>query len=557
MIAPRTGGRILVDQLATHGVSDIFCVPGESYLAVLDALYDGPLRVTTCRHEGGAAIMADAVGKLTGRPGIAFVTRAPGATNASHGVHIAEHDSTPMILFVGQIARSMRGRGAFQELDYRQVFGGGLAKWAVEIDEAARIPEIISRAFFVATSGRPGPVVIALPEDMLVETAEVVDAPPFSPVEIEPAADRMTELERRLHEATAPIVLLGGSRWSEEARSHLIGFAERFDLPVAVEFRRQMLFPGDHPNYAGDLGIGANPDLLARLAQADLLLAVGARLAEIPSQGYELWPIPGPAESLVHVHPGPEEIGRVYAPALGIVATPVGFAAALERLTPPERMPWADARQAANASFRAWSSDPRANPGDLQMGEVMAYLRTALPADAIITNGAGNYSIWTHRYYRYTRFNTQLAPTSGSMGYGVPAAVAAKRLHPGRTVIAFAGDGCFLMTGQEIATAVQYDLPIVVIVIDNGMLGTIRMHQEQAYPGRVSATDLHNPDFAAYARAFGGHGETVHKTAEFAPAMERAMASGKPAIVHCHLDPEAISPRWTLTALREQALGRG
>jgi acetolactate synthase-1/2/3 large subunit len=550
MTAPRSGGRILVDQLHRHGVSEVFCVPGESYLAVLDALHDAPIRTTVCRQEGGAAMMADALGKLTGRPGIAFVTRAPGATNAAHGVHIAQHDSTPLILFVGQVARSMIGRGAFQEVDYRKMFDGGVAKWAVEIDDPARIPETISRAFYVATSGRPGPVVIALPEDVLSESTTVADAPPFAPVEIAPAPSDMAALAERLAAAAAPMVVVGGSRWSEKARAQLVGFAERFDLPVAVEFRCQMLFPADHPNYAGELGLGANPRLLARVAESDLLLAVCARLAETPTQHYTLLPIPGPGTRLVHVHPGPEEIGRVYAPAQAIVATPVGFADALETLVPPERIPWTHMRQEANAEYRAWSEAPPPHPGDLQMAEIMGHLRSTLPADAIIANGAGNYTLWVHRYHRHTKFNTQLAPTSGSMGYGVPAAVAAKRMLPERTVVAFAGDGCFLMNGQEFATAVQYGLGIIVIVIDNAMLGTIRMHQERNYPGRVTGTDLVNPDFAAYARAFGGHGETVRTSAEFAPAFDRALASGKPAILHCHLDPEVITPTMTLSALR-------
>ncbi|MDJ1159529.1 thiamine pyrophosphate-binding protein [Chelatococcus sp. SYSU_G07232] len=552
--APRTGGQILVDQLLAHGVTHAFCVPGESYLAVLDALHDASIDVTVCRQEGGAAMMAEAHGKLTGRPGICFVTRGPGATNASPGVHIARQDSTPMILFVGQIERSMREREAFQELDYRAVFGP-MAKWATEIDEAARMPEIISRAFHVATSGRPGPVVIALPEDMLTEVATVADAPAYEPVETHPSLGQMAELQKLLWAAKRPVAILGGSRWSEQAVQRFVRFAERFDLACAVSFRRQMLFPADHPNFIGDLGIGPNPKLLARIKEADVVLVVGGRLSEMPSQSYTLFDIPTPRQTLVHVHPDTGELGRVYRPHLAINASATAFTAALEGLQPPQVIPWREDTKAARTAYLAWSDPtPIRTPGALQMGEVMAYLEKVLPADAVMCNGAGNYATWLHRFHRFRRFGTQLAPTSGSMGYGVPAAVGAKKLFPGRAVVAFAGDGCFLMNGQEFATAVQYDLPIIVLVIDNGIYGTIRMHQEREYPGRISATTLKNPDFAAYARAFGGHGERVEKTEDFAPAFERALASGKPAILHCLIDPEAISPATTLSAIREKAL---
>jgi acetolactate synthase I/II/III large subunit len=545
----RSGGRIIVDQLLKQGVEHVFCVPGESYLAVLDALHDASIAVTVCRQEGGAAMMADAVGKLTGRPGIAMVTRGPGATNAAHGIHIAQQDSTPLILFVGQIERSARERGAFQELDYRAAFGP-IAKWATEIDDVARIPEIVSRAFHVAMSGRSGPVVIALPEDMLVETADIADAPFVEGLETHPGLTQMAELQKRLWAAEAPIAVLGGSRWSDLAVRRFVRFAEAFDLPVAVSFRRQMLFPADHPNFAGDLGIGANPRLIERIKASDLVLAVGARLGEMPSQGYTLLPIPGDGAALVHVQSGAEELGRVYASSLPINASMEAFAASLQVLQPPQTLRWSGRARTAHEEYHAWSTPPAEIPGALQMGAVMEFLTARLPAEAILTNGAGNYSNWLHRYYRFRAFGTQAAPTSGSMGYGVPAAVAAKRLHPDRMVVSFAGDGCFLMNGQEFATAVQYGLPIVVIVIDNGMYGTIRMHQERDYPGRVSATALRNPDFAAYARAFGGHGETVRETAEFEPAFERAVASGLPAIVHCHLDPEAITPTRTLSQFR-------
>jgi acetolactate synthase-1/2/3 large subunit len=555
MTAPsRTGGQILVDQLLVHGVDHIFCVPGESYLAALDALHDASIQVTICRQEGGAAMMAEAHGKLTGRPGVCFVTRGPGATNASPGIHIARQDSTPMILFVGQIERGMREREAFQELDYRAAFGP-LAKWATEVDDPARFPEIVSRAFHVATSGRPGPVVIALPEDVLTEVAQVADAPRYQEIETHPAPSQMAELQELLHGARNPVALLGGSRWSPVAAERFVRFAERFALPVACTFRRQMLFPADHGCYAGDLGLGVNPSLLARIKEADLVLLVGGRLSEVPSQAYSLLGIPAPRQTLVHVHPDSGELGRVYAPHLPINASPAAFTAALEEVRPPASLPWSEGTKASHDSYLAWSDPaPIRHPGPLQMGEVMAHLREVLPADAIFCNGAGNFATWVHRFWPFRHYGTQLAPTSGSMGYGVPAAVAAKRVQPHSPVVVFAGDGDFLMNGQEFATAVQYDLPILVILLDNGMYGTIRMHQEREYPGRVSATMLKNPDFSAYARAFGGHGERVETTGEFAPALERALASGKPAILHCLLDPEAITPSMSLQAIREKAL---
>lgn len=551
----RTGGQILVDQLTLHGVDHIFCVPGESYLAALDALHDADIKVTVCRQEGGAAMMAEAYGKLTGRPGICFVTRGPGATNASPGIHIAKQDSTPMILFVGQIERGMREREAFQEVDYRAAFGP-IAKWATEVDDPARFPEIVSRAFHVATSGRPGPVVIALPEDLLTEMAGAADAPPYQVVETHPGLTQVAELQKLLHGAENPVALLGGSRWSETAVQRFVRFAERFALPVACTFRRQMLFPADHACYIGDLGLGVNPKLLARIKEADLVLLVGGRLSEIPSQSYTLLDIPSPAQKLVHVHPDSNELGRVYSPHLAINASPVSFTAALEGVHPPASLPWSDGTAASHAAYVSWS-DPTAirHAGELQMGEVMTHLREVMPAETIFCNGAGNFATWVHRFWPFRRYGTQLAPTSGSMGYGVPAAVGAKRLLPDAPVVVFAGDGDFLMNGQEFATAVQYDLPILVILLDNGMYGTIRMHQEREYPGRVSATMLKNPDFAAYAKAFGGHGERVERTEDFAPALERARASGKPAILHCLLDPEAITPSLSLSQIREKALG--
>ncbi|WP_431017224.1 thiamine pyrophosphate-binding protein [Bradyrhizobium pachyrhizi] len=536
----RTGGQILIDQLVAQGVERVTCVPGESYLAALDALHDSPIDVVICRAEGGAAMMAEAYGKLTGRPGICFVTRGPGSTNAAHGVHIAMQDSTPMILFVGQVDTGMREREAFQELDYKAVFGT-MAKWAVEIDRPDRIPELVARAFRVALQGRPGPVVISLPENMLTETAAVADAPKVEPAASWPAPSDLERLGTMLASATAPIVVLGGSAWTAEAAKGIARFAERFDLPVTTSFRRASLFDADHSHYAGDLGIGPSPKLRDRITGADVILLIGGRMSEMPSSSYTLLDIPVPSQKLIHVHPGAEELGRVYQPALAIQATPAAFAAAVETMKPAAAPAWKGEAAKAHADYLAWTDKPRELPGSFQYGEVVTWLRDRLPKDAIVCNGAGNYAGWIHRHHRFHAFAAQLAPTSGSMGYGVPAAVMAKRHHPDRVVVAFAGDGCFLMNGQEFATAVQYDAPLIVVVIDNAQYGTIRMHQERDYPGRVVGTQLKNPDFALYAKAFGGHGERVERTEDFAPAFERALASGKPAILHCLVDQRALS----------------
>jgi acetolactate synthase I/II/III large subunit len=536
----RTGGQILIDQLVAQGVERVTCVPGESYLAALDALHDSPIDVVICRAEGGAAMMAEAYGKLTGRPGICFVTRGPGSTNAAHGVHIAMQDSTPMILFVGQVDTGMREREAFQELDYKAVFGT-MAKWAVEIDRPDRIPELVARAFRVALQGRPGPVVISLPENMLTETAAVADAPKVEPAATWPAPADLERLGSMLAGAKAPIVVLGGSAWTAEAAKGIARFAERFDLPVTTSFRRASLFDADHSHYAGDLGIGPSPKLRDRITGADVILLIGGRMSEMPSSSYTLLDIPVPSQKLIHVHPGAEELGRVYQPALAIQATPAAFAAAVETMKPAAAPVWTGEAAKAHADYLAWTDKPRELPGSFQYGEVVTWLRDRLPKDAIVCNGAGNYAGWIHRHHRFHAFAAQLAPTSGSMGYGVPAAVMAKRHHPDRVVVAFAGDGCFLMNGQEFATAVQYDAPLIVVVIDNAQYGTIRMHQERDYPGRVVGTQLKNPDFALYAKAFGGHGERVERTEDFAPAFERALASGKPAILHCLVDQRALS----------------
>jgi acetolactate synthase-1/2/3 large subunit len=556
MTNSRTGGQILVDQLLIHGVQQLFCVPGESYLAVLDALHDAHIAVTVCRQEGGAAMMAEAQGKLTGQPGICFVTRGPGATNAAAGIHIAHQDSTPLILFVGQVARGAMGREAFQELDYRAVFGT-MAKWVVQIDDPARMPELVSRAFHVATSGRPGPVVVALPEDMLVQAATVADALPYQVTETHPGAAQMAELQQRLQAAQQPVAIVGGSRWSAQAVQAFTAFAQAWSIPVYCSFRRQMLFPATHACYGGDLGLGVNPKLLARIKASDLVLVVGGRLSEVPSQGYELFGIPNPAQPLVHVHADADELGKLYRPAQAIHATPQAFAAALNAVRPQANVPLKAHTKAAHADYLAWSDPaPIRIPGALQMGEVMQHLRATLPADTIFCNGAGNFATWVHRFWPFTSYASQLAPTSGSMGYGLPAAVGAKRLWPQREVVVFAGDGDFLMHGQEFATAVQYGLPVIVVLLDNAMYGTIRMHQEREYPGRISATALKNPDFQAYAQAFGGHGERITTTEEFAPALARARASDLPSVLHCLIDPEAITPTGTLQGIRRAALAK-
>ena len=551
---PRTGAQILVDQLLIHGVETAYCVPGESYLAVLDALYDTreQIRLIVCRQEGGAAYMADACGKLTGRPGICFVTRGPGATNASVGVHTAYQDSTPMILFIGQVARPFLERGAFQELDFERMYGQ-MAKWVVRIDDPGRIPELLARAFTLATSGRPGPVVIALPEDMLREEAAAVDAAPYKTVQASPGAAEMARLREMLAAAERPMMLLGGTTWTAQAAGDITAFAEANRLATASTFRRQDRIDNLHPCYAGDLAIGPSPKLAERVREADLIIAVGSRLSEIVSSSYTLFDVPRPRQSLVHVHMGVEELGRVYQAELPINAGMVNFAAAARALKPVDSSAWAASTEAAHSEYLEYSL-PVSNPGALQLAEIVSSLRDQLPRDTIVANGGGNFAGWVHRFWRYRDFGTQLGPTSGSMGYGVPAGVAAALAHPERTVLSFSGDGCFLMNGQEIATAVQYGAAPIFFVVNNGMYGTIRMHQEREYPGRVSGTALTNPDFAALAHAYGLHGETCECTADFASAFERARKSGRAALIELHLDPEAISTRTTLSKIRETSL---
>jgi len=542
--ASRTGARALVQALRRNGIDMVFAVPGESYLAVLDALYDEreAVRLIVCRQEGGAAFMAEAYGKLTGRPGVCLVTRGPGACNAAIGVHVARQDSTPMLLVMGQVARPHLGREAFQEIDPPAVFGS-MAKWAAQVDDPGRIPEAVSRAVHTALQGRPGPVVLAVPEDVLRADTAVPDPDAAVPARAHPDPAALARLGDALAAAERPVGIVGGGGWSAAARADLSAFAGAWRLPVATAFRRADYMDNEHPCYAGDLGLGPNPALAERVRRADLLLAVGARLGEVTTSGYALVAAPRPAQRLIHVHADPAELGRVYRPDVAVNADSGAFLAAARALPAPGVPPrWATETERARAEYLAWQA-PQPGPGALQLGEIVAWLRDRLPADAIVCNGAGNYAGWLHRYYRYRGWRSQLAPTAGSMGYGVPAAVAAGLVHPERVVVSVNGDGCFLMNGQELATAVQYGVAIVVLVVDNGMYGTIRMHQERAYPGRVYGTALTNPDFAALARAHGALGETVARTAEFAPAFERALAARRPALLHLKLDPAALSHR--------------
>ena len=552
----RQGGRILVDQLVIHGSELAFCVPGESYLPVLDALSDvqDKIKLITCRHESGAANMAEAHGKLTGTPGLCFVTRGPGATHASVGVHTAYQDSTPMILFIGQVDSRFLEREGFQEIDYRRMFGP-LAKWVAQIEHTERIPEFVARAYQVATSGRMGPVVLALPEDILFANASVADAWSWQRVESAPTPAAIKRLTTLLSGAKRPFLIVGGSGWNRDACADLRRFVETQDLPVGCAFRFQDLVNNTHPNYAGDVGVGISPELAARIKESDLLIAIGARLGEMTTSGYELVKAPIPEQGLVHIHASPEELGRVYQADLMINAT---MPAAMQVLAALPRITRADVGSTAaqaHSALLAWQGR-REIPGPVQLWDVLHHLNQILPADAIVTNGAGNYAGWVQRFYRYRDIRTQLAPTSGAMGYGVPAAIAAKLAQPERTVICFAGDGCFLMSGQELATAVQYRANVVFIVVNNGMYGTIRMHQEREYPGRVIGTSLVNPDFTAYARSFGAHAELVESTEGFAPAFDRALECGKPALLELRVDPEGITPNATLSAIRKAALQR-
>ena len=545
----RHGGKILIDQLEANGASAAFTVPGESFLAALDGLHDSNrIKTVICRQEGGAAMMAEAWGKVTGDPGICFVTRGPGAANAMAGLHIAQQDSTPMIMFLGLPGEKHEDREAFQEIETKSLFSS-FVKWAAVIRATERIPEYVSRAFHTAKNGRPGPVVLGLPEDMLSDRAEVVDAKPARYAEPAPSAGDAATFKVMLAGARRPLLIIGGPGWSRKVQHQIEGFADRFDMPVAAAFRFQDYIDNRHRCYAGHAGIGLDAKLAAAIRASDLLIVIGARLGEMTTSGYTLIEIPNPAQTLVHVHPSGNELGSVYRADLPVNATAATFAELLASLPKPASTPWSATRKELNETYLA-SLKPIPTPGAVQLAEVVRTVSDLMPANGIVTNGAGNYAGFVHKYTQYKGYRSCLAPTSGSMGYGLPAAIAAKLADPTRTVVNYAGDGCFLMTGQELATAVQYGLNIVTIVANNGMYGTIRAHQERQYPERVVGTTLINPDFAAYARAFGAHGETVERTADFRGAFERALAAGKPAIIEVKIDPEALTPRQTLSQIR-------
>ena len=553
-LVSRTGGQLIVQGLVTNGVSHVFSVPGESFLGALDALYDAQnaIRLVVCRQEGGAAYMAEAYGKLTGRPGVAFVTRGPGATNASVGIHTAFQDSTPMILFIGQVARRTRDREAFQEVDYRRMYGP-LAKWVAEIDDAARVPEYLSRAFHVALSGRPGPVVLAVPEDVLTETAVAEDVGPAQVPVAHPDPAAMARLRELMALAQKPLMIVGGGGWSADASRDIQAFAASNNIPVGCAFRRQDSFDNRDDRYVGDIGVAINPKLAQRVRESDLIFAVGPRLGEMTTSGYTLLTPPAPAQTLIHVLPDSDDLNSVYKAELAIVSGMAPFAAAARALAPVAHEAWSDWTRAARADYLDYLK-PLPIPGSVQMAEIVAYLNRTLPKDSIVTNGAGNFAVWAHRFYQFGQYGTQLGPTSGSMGYGVPSAVAAKILEPERIVVSFSGDGCFLMNGQELATAVAYGANAIFIVVNNGMYGTIRMHQEKRYPGRVIGTELRNPDFAQLARAYGANGDTITRTEDFAPAFARALKSDRPTVLEIRLDPEAITPIAKLAQVRANAL---
>jgi len=549
MTRTRSGGHLLIEALRAQGTDHVFCVPGESFLVALDGLHeDQSIRTVVCRQEGGAAMMADAYGKLTHRPGVCFVSRGPGASNAASGIHIAAQDSTPLVLFVGQIARETIGREAFQEIDYAAMYGD-IAKRVEQVIDPDRIPEVVSRAFHTAVNGRAGPVVVALPEDMLREQTSAEPLAPFHSLEPAPTTSAMDRFAEMLRQASRPVMIVGGRGWTARTRECLQQFAADWQLPVVAGFRFQDCFDNGHEQYVGGLGLGTDPDLTAAIKASDLVIAVGVRLGEVTTAGYSLIDIPQPRQPLVHVYPGMEELGSVYYPALAMNASTDQFAAALGAFSPaPVERPWSKSTRDLRQGYLDWTQ-PLPGRADVNLSEVVCTLRDALPADAIIANGAGNYTAWVHRFHRYRELGSQLAPTAGSMGYGLPAAVTAKLLYPERPVVVFAGDGCFLMTGQELATAVQYRLAIVIIVVNNNMLGTIRMHQEQRFPGRVIGTELVNPDFCALARAYGAHAERVEKTEEFLPALNRALAEPLPALIELTHDPDTISPTRSLAGM--------
>jgi acetolactate synthase I/II/III large subunit len=553
-IPEMSGGQLVVASLLAHGVKMAFGVAGESYLEVLDALFDAPgIRLVTCRQEGGAAFMAEAYGKLTGEPGVLLVTRGPGACNAAIGVHTAFQDSTPMVVLVGQVARHQLDREAFQEVDFRRMYAP-LAKWAAQVDLAERVPELVNQAFQVATSGRPGPVVLALPEDMLRDRRAAPIAGPYHAVRAHPGAAAMAELRRLLAAAERPIVLVGGGGWTDAAAADIARFAERNELPVCCSFRRQDILDNRLAAFVGDLGTGAAPTLVERWKAADLVLAIGARIGEITSQSYTLLDVPDPGKTLIHVHAAAEELGRVFRPSLAIQSGMAEFAAAAAALAPIAAPRWREWRQAARAEYEAGLAPTAfAPPPSLDLGRIMTWLRQRLPDDAIVTSDAGNFSGWPNRFLQYRRPGRQLGPTSGAMGYGVPAAVAASLVHPDRLVVAFCGDGGFMMTGQELATAMAEGGRPILLVFNNAMYGTIRMHQERRFPGRVVGTALRNPDFAALAAAYGAFGASVARTEDFAPAFEAAVAARRAALVELRMDPDVITTRTTLSALRRRA----
>jgi acetolactate synthase-1/2/3 large subunit len=547
-----SGGQLVVAALRAHRVDMAFGVAGESYLEVLDALFDAPeIRLVTCRQEGGAAFMAEAYGKLTGKPGVLLVTRGPGACNASIGIHTAFQDSTPMVVLVGQVARHQIDREAFQEVDFRKMFAP-LAKWVAQIDIAERVPELINQAFQVATSGRPGPVVLALPEDMLRDHSAAAVVGPYRAVHAHPGAADLAELRRLLVAAERPIMLVGGGGWDDRACQDITRFAETNQLPVCCSFRRQDIVDNRSPSFVGDLGTGASAALVARIKEADLVLAVGARIGEITSQSYSLMRIPDPGKALIHVHAGAEELGRVFRPSLPIQSGMPEFAAAAAALPPVPEPRWSDWAAAVRSEYEA-GLVPTTAGAALDLGKVMTWMRDRLPDDAIVTSDAGNFSGWPNRFLQYRRPGRQLGPTSGAMGYGVPAAVAAKLVHPDRLVVGFCGDGGFMMTGQEIATSMLEGVGPIILVFNNAMYGTIRMHQERRFPGRVVGTALKNPDFLGLARAYGVFGASVARTEEFAPAFEEAAAGKGPAIIELKMDPEMITTRTTLSEIRQEA----
>lgn len=550
--AGRTGGKLLADALVAQGVTHAFCVPGKSYLDLLDGLYSvrNRLQLVTCRFEAGAVHMAEAYGKLTGKPGVAIVTRGPGACHAAIGVHVAFQDSTPLVLLVGQIPVDETDRETFQEVDYRQMFGP-LAKWVTQIDDEKRIPELMAHAFDVATSGRPGPVVVAISEEMQKRLANVPDIGPAEVLPANPAPEAMPRVMKMLGEAKKPLVILGGSRWTEQGRADIRDWLLANDLPVSVAFRRMGLFDGTSPNYVGDLGVGADGGLVAKAKDADLILAIGTRIGEPVSQGYTLLDMAG-ATPIIHVYPDQAEIGRVYRPALGIVSEVNAFAAAAKAAGAVKKPAWSAWTKELRA-LRVAQAVPPEYEGPLNLATALQALEKELPKDTIFTTDAGNFATWPNRFMHFSEKQDFLGPTNGAMGYSVPAAIGAKITHPDRAVIAFVGDGGFMMTGQEIATAFHHSVNPIIVVFNNQMYGTIRMYQERAYPHRVSGTALTNPDFAKFIEAFGGHGEIVETTDELVPAVKRAMASGKPAIVEVRTNPEQVTNRATIGDLRAQA----